>query len=64
MPGQTTRRSFPDVKVSDSALGAAVRAEGARETAFATARNLKTLGVSVQIIAKATGLTEDEIAKL
>ena len=39
-------------------------AEGTRQAKQEVARNFKALGVSVQIIAKATGLTEDEIANL
>ena len=40
------------------------RAEGQHEERIKNARNLKQLGVSVEIIAKATGLTADEIGNL
>ena len=39
-------------------------AEGSRQKALQDARNFKHLGVSVQIIAQATGLTREEIEKL
>lgn len=38
--------------------------QGTRKTTFDNARNLKQLGVSVEIIAQATGLTEEEIGNL
>ena len=40
------------------------RAEGREEAKMATARNLKQLGVDVETIAKATGLSKDVIEKL
>jgi len=40
------------------------RAEGKAEANSQTARNLKDLGVSVDVIAKATGLSVEEIEKL
>ena len=40
------------------------RAEGREEAKMATAKNLKQLGVDVETIAKATGLSKDVIEKL
>lgn len=40
------------------------KAEGKAEANSQTARNLKDLGVSVDVIAKATGLSVEEIEKL
>ncbi len=40
------------------------RAEGEQNERIKNARNLKHLGVSAEIISQATGLTQDEIAKL
>ena len=40
------------------------RSEGSHQKALQDARNFKRLGVSVQIIAQATGLTREEIEKL
>lgn len=40
------------------------RAEGREEAKMATAKNLKQLGVDVETIAKATGLSKDVIKKL
>ena len=40
------------------------RVEGISEGIIKTARNLKTLGVSTDIIIQSTGLTPEEIAKL
>ena len=40
------------------------RAEGRAESKLEDAKNLKCLGVSMDIIAKATGLSVEEIAKL
>ena len=40
------------------------RSEGFHQKALQDARNFKHLGVSVQIIAQATGLTREEIEKL
>ena len=39
-------------------------AEGREEAKMATAKNLKQLGVDVETIAKATGLSKDVIEKL
>lgn len=40
------------------------RAEGINEGIMLIAKNLKTMGLSVADIIKATGLSEDDIAKL
>ena len=40
------------------------RAEGKQEKATAIARNLKAMGLSVEDIEKATGLSADEISSL
>ena len=40
------------------------RAEGERETNLRNAKNLKALGVDVETISKATGLTKEEIENL
>lgn len=40
------------------------RAEGINEGIMLIAKNLKTMGLSVDDIIKATGLSEDDIAKL
>ena len=40
------------------------RAEGRAEGRVETARNLKLLGVSTDLIIKSTGLSQEEIAKL
>ena len=40
------------------------RAEGREEAKMATSKNLKQLGVDVETIAKATGLSKDVIEKL
>ena len=40
------------------------RAEGERQAKFDTARNLKQLGIDTPTIVQATGLTEEELAKL
>ena len=40
------------------------RAEGREEAKMATAKNLKQLGVDVETIAKATGLSKDVIENL
>ena len=40
------------------------RAEGRAEEKLENARNLKSLGVSTEIIMKATGLSAEEIEKL
>lgn len=40
------------------------RAEGVAEGKMAVARNLKSMGLSVADIAKATGLTEEQIGSL
>ena len=40
------------------------RAEGSEEAKMATAKNLKQLGVDVETIAKATGLSKDVIENL
>ena len=40
------------------------RAEGELSKAMAIARNLKSMGIGVADIIKATGLTVDEVAKL
>ena len=40
------------------------RAEGEQSKAMAIARNLKSMGIGVADIIKATGLTEDEVTKL
>ena len=40
------------------------RAEGERETNLRNAKNLKALGVDVETISKATGLTKEEIESL
>ena len=40
------------------------RAEGINERIMLIAKNLKTMGLSVADIIKATGLSEDDIAKL
>ena len=40
------------------------RAEGREEAKMASAKNLKQLGVDVETIAKATGLSKDVIEKL
>ena len=40
------------------------RAEGERETNLRNAKNFKALGVDVETISKATGLTKDEIESL
>ncbi|WP_262709785.1 hypothetical protein [Bacteroides caecimuris] len=38
--------------------------EGAREANLNNARNLKKLGVAIDVISQATGLSEEEIEKL
>ena len=40
------------------------RAEGERETNLRNAKNFKALGVDVETISKATGLTKEEIENL
>ena len=40
------------------------REEGLKEASLNNARNLKHLGVAVEIIAQATGLSQEEIASL
>lgn len=40
------------------------REEGAKNNALVTARNLKALGVPTDVIIKATGLAEEEVAEL
>ena len=40
------------------------RAEGERDEKLRNAKNLKTLGVEVETISKATGLTKEEIENL
>jgi Uncharacterized conserved protein len=40
------------------------RAEGERDEKLRNAKNLKTLGVDVETISKATGLTKEEIESL
>jgi predicted transposase/invertase (TIGR01784 family) len=40
------------------------KAEGARAKALATARNLKLAGVALEVIAKATDLTAEEVQAL
>ena len=40
------------------------RAEGERETNLRNAKNFKALGVDVETISKATGLTKEEIESL
>ena len=40
------------------------RAEGERNEKLRSAKNLKALGVDVETISKATGLTKDEIESL
>ena len=40
------------------------REEGVREANWNNARNLKQLGVAIDIISQATGLSEEEIEKL
>ena len=40
------------------------RAEGERDEKLRNAKNLKTLGVEVETISKATGLTKEEIESL
>lgn len=40
------------------------RAEGKAEANLETARKLKAIGVDLEIIAKGTGLTVEEISKL
>ncbi len=40
------------------------RAEGERDEKLRNAKNLKALGVDVETISKATGLTKDEIESL
>ena len=39
-------------------------AEGSRQKALETARNLRTMGLSIEDIAKATGLTVQEVEQL
>ena len=40
------------------------RKEGRKEATRATAKNLKAMGLDVDAISKATGLSKEEIAKL
>ena len=39
-------------------------AEGSRQKALETARNLRTMGLSIENISKATGLTVQEVEQL
>lgn len=43
---------------------AQLRAEGRAEEKMNNARNLKANGVSIELIAKSLGLTEEEVEKL
>jgi predicted transposase/invertase (TIGR01784 family) len=57
-------KTYRDLKgVIDTAFDDG-KAEGKAEGILEIAKNLKDIGVSVEIIAKTTGLSEEEIAEL
>jgi predicted transposase/invertase (TIGR01784 family) len=60
---QETKRIM-DNKASEDYLIKTAKAEGKAEQNIEVAKNLKTLGVSTEIISQSTGLTKEEIKKL
>jgi len=60
---QAYRRHIENKRVEMAVLETAEQ-KGIREGVKQTAKNFKALGVSVEIIIQATGLTQEEIEKL